>query len=81
MEGVGIFHGHLVYFMAIWYILWPYGIDYGYLLHCPQFWYVLPRKIWQPCFKCQIFLLALKKLTHFKCFFPTFYRGKKYVTF
>jgi hypothetical protein len=21
----GIFYGHLVYFMAIWYILWPFG--------------------------------------------------------
>jgi hypothetical protein len=26
MEDVGIFYGHLVYFMAIWYILWPFGI-------------------------------------------------------
>jgi hypothetical protein len=26
MEDVGIFYGRLVYFMAIWYILWPFGI-------------------------------------------------------
>jgi hypothetical protein len=22
----GLFYGHLVYFVAIWYILWPFGI-------------------------------------------------------
>jgi hypothetical protein len=32
----GIFYGHLVHFVAIWYIF------------CP-FWYSAPRKIWQPC--------------------------------
>jgi hypothetical protein len=26
VEDVGQFHGHLVYFTAIWYILWPFGI-------------------------------------------------------
>jgi hypothetical protein len=26
---------HLVYFMAIWYILWPFGIFYGYLVFFP----------------------------------------------
>jgi hypothetical protein len=25
MEDVGIFYGHLVNFMAIWSILWPFG--------------------------------------------------------
>jgi hypothetical protein len=25
MENAGIFYGHLVYFTAIWYILWPCG--------------------------------------------------------
>jgi hypothetical protein len=29
----GIFYGHLVYFMAIWYILWPFGIFYGPLVY------------------------------------------------
>jgi hypothetical protein len=30
MKDVGIFYVHLEYFMAIWYILWP-------------FWYIYPR--------------------------------------
>jgi hypothetical protein len=45
----------LVNFMAIWYILVPFGIFYGYLIHFvlslvhfAPFWYVVPRKIWQP---------------------------------
>jgi hypothetical protein len=25
MENVGIFYGHLEYFLVIWYILWPFG--------------------------------------------------------
>jgi hypothetical protein len=33
-----IFYGHLVYFMAIWYILWPFGIFFPVLI-----------KVWQPC--------------------------------
>jgi hypothetical protein len=33
MEDVGIFYGHSVYFMAIWYILWLFGIFYGYLVY------------------------------------------------
>jgi hypothetical protein len=45
----GIFCGHLVYFVAIWYILWPFGIPtlctFGIFF---PFWYVGPRKIWQP---------------------------------
>jgi hypothetical protein len=31
-------------FVAIWYILWSFGIFFGI------FWYVVPRKIWQPWF-------------------------------
>jgi hypothetical protein len=31
----GIFNGHLVHFVVIWYIFFP-------------FWYVVPIKIWQP---------------------------------
>jgi hypothetical protein len=26
MENVGIFYGHLEFFMATWYILWSFGI-------------------------------------------------------
>jgi hypothetical protein len=32
MENVGIFYDHLVYYMAIWYNLWPFGIIYGHLV-------------------------------------------------
>jgi hypothetical protein len=45
MKDVGIFCGQLVYFVAIWYILWLFGIF-------SQFWYDVHRKIWQPwCWK------------------------------
>jgi hypothetical protein len=37
----------LVYFRAIWYILWSFGIFYGIFF---PFWYVEPRKLWQPWF-------------------------------
>jgi hypothetical protein len=30
MKDVGKFYGHLVYFTAISYILWPFGIFYGH---------------------------------------------------
>jgi hypothetical protein len=29
-EGVRIFYCHFVYFMAIWYILWPFGMFVGH---------------------------------------------------
>jgi hypothetical protein len=31
----------LVYFTAIWYILWPFGILYGHLVYCMVNWYIL----------------------------------------
>jgi hypothetical protein len=37
------FSAILVYFMAIWFSAWSFG------LFLP-FWYVVPRKIWQPFF-------------------------------
>jgi hypothetical protein len=37
----GLFYGHFVYFVAIWYILWLFGIFF-------LFWYVVPLKLWQP---------------------------------
>jgi hypothetical protein len=49
MEEVSIFYVHLVYFTAIWYNLWPFGIFVGYLVQFPPFWQVVPRKIRQPC--------------------------------
>jgi hypothetical protein len=33
MEGPGKLYVHLVYFMAIWYSLWPFGIFNGYLVY------------------------------------------------
>jgi hypothetical protein len=51
MEDVGIFYVHLVNFPAISHILWPFGIFSTVLVHFYPFWYVVPRKIWQPCFK------------------------------
>jgi hypothetical protein len=45
MEDVGIFHGPLIYFTAIWYfkaiwyILWPFGIFYGPLIYFTAIWY------------------------------------------
>jgi hypothetical protein len=44
IEDVRIFYGHLVYFTAIWSVLWPFGILYGYLVYFSPFWYVVPRK-------------------------------------
>jgi hypothetical protein len=53
MEDVGKFYGHFVYFTAIWYTLWPFGIICGHFgIHFP-FWCVAPRKIWQPCIQHQ----------------------------
>jgi hypothetical protein len=40
----GQISGYLVYFMALWYILWSFGIF-------SPFWYIVERKIWQPCFQ------------------------------
>jgi hypothetical protein len=40
--GVGIFYGHLVYFVVIWYILLLFfGVFF-------PLWYFVLRKIWQP---------------------------------
>jgi hypothetical protein len=41
MENVGIFYGHLVYFIAIWYTLWPFGILYSHLVYFIDIWYTL----------------------------------------
>jgi hypothetical protein len=48
--------------VAIWYILWPFGIFYCHLVYFVAIWYILlsfgiyfsywyvaPRKIWQSC--------------------------------
>jgi hypothetical protein len=36
MLHVGLFHGHLVYFTAIWYILWLFGIFSPVLVYCTK---------------------------------------------
>jgi hypothetical protein len=48
MEDADIFYGHLVYFMTIWYILWPFGQYYGRFGVFFPSWYAVPRKICQP---------------------------------
>jgi hypothetical protein len=40
-NGVDIYYGHLVYFTAIWYILWPFGIFCGHLVYFVAIWYIL----------------------------------------
>jgi hypothetical protein len=50
----------LIYFTSISNILHTFGIFYDHLgstfcvhlVHFFWFWYHVPRKIWQPCFKC-----------------------------
>jgi hypothetical protein len=50
MKDVGIIYCHLVYFMAIWYILWPFGI----CIFCSHFgifspfWFLAPKKSGNP---------------------------------
>jgi hypothetical protein len=41
MEDAGIFYGHLVYFVAIWYILWPLGIFCSHWVYFVAIWYIL----------------------------------------
>jgi hypothetical protein len=55
MVNVGIFYDNLEYFTAIWYNLWPLGINIwpfgkvcGNLEYFSQFGMFGPRKIWQP---------------------------------
>jgi hypothetical protein len=55
MEDDGLFYVPLVYFIAIWYILWPSGIFYCHLVYFCPFWYVIQRKIWQPRLKGKFF--------------------------
>jgi hypothetical protein len=43
-KDVGIFYGHLVYFTAISYMLWQFGIFSGHFGIFFHFWYVVPKK-------------------------------------
>jgi hypothetical protein len=47
MENRGIFYDHLVYFMAVGNISWPFGTFCVRFVHFLQFWYHVPIKIWQ----------------------------------
>jgi hypothetical protein len=48
MEDVGIFYGHLVHFMVIWYILWTFGIFCGNLVYFPRFGILYQEKSVNP---------------------------------
>jgi hypothetical protein len=39
MKDVGIFYGHLVYLMDIWFILWPFGLFNVHLVYFMAIWY------------------------------------------
>jgi hypothetical protein len=58
------FYGDLVYFTAIWYSLWPFGILYGYLVYFFPFWYVVPKKIWQPWYIYVCVLISQNCIMH-----------------
>jgi hypothetical protein len=61
MEDVGIFYAHLGYFVAIWYILRPFGIFF-------RFWHLSPRKIWQPWFSAITYFQPIFKERFFSLF-------------
>jgi hypothetical protein len=64
MEDVALICVHLVYFVAVWYILWPFSIFCGRLVYLVAIWYTYfmviyytfspfwymycATKIWQP---------------------------------
>jgi hypothetical protein len=50
MKHVGVFYDTSEYFMAIWYILWPFGIVCGHLVYFSRIGMFRPREIWQPWF-------------------------------
>jgi hypothetical protein len=64
MKDVGKFYGHFVYFIDIWYIVWPFGIFCGQFGKFFPFWYVVPKKSGNPDLKSRI--LKLLSCKHFK---------------
>jgi hypothetical protein len=48
MENVVIFNGHLEYFTAFWFNLWPFGIVCGHFVYYSPFWYVWTKKSGNP---------------------------------
>jgi hypothetical protein len=53
MENVGIFYGHKEYFMAVCYILWPFG-------SLVVFWYIFPCLVF--CVKKNLATLILSSM-------------------
>jgi hypothetical protein len=56
---IGLFYCHLVYIVAIWYILRIFGIFL-------RFWYVVPRKIRQPWCRRERLLIFESSAFHLK---------------
>jgi hypothetical protein len=48
MEGAGIIYGHLVYFTATLYILWPFGLLCSYLVYFYRFGMLYQQKSGNP---------------------------------
>jgi hypothetical protein len=70
MENLGIFYGHLVYFMAIWSILLLLEIFYAHLVHFVVIWYIFPRfgilyqeKSGNPAYNHKLYQRAIKYIT------------------
>jgi hypothetical protein len=59
IEDVGIFYSLLVYFVAIWSNLWPFGIFYGYLVCFSRFGMLYPVKSGNPGFHSNVFAVTL----------------------
>jgi hypothetical protein len=56
----GLFYGHFVYFMVVWYVWGSLGIFF-------PFWYVVQRKIWQHC-RIPAWVQFENKCLHFSVF-------------
>jgi hypothetical protein len=52
MEDIGVLYGHVIYFMAIWYILRPFGKLHSYLVHFPRFGMLYHEKSGNPLLLC-----------------------------
>jgi hypothetical protein len=77
MENVGIFNGHLEYFLAIYVVcilfVWPFGVVCGPLVYFSRFGMFGPRKIWQPWFvPMQMYCSSTKQVStlHYSAWAP-----------
>jgi hypothetical protein len=57
MEDAGIFYGHLVHFMVLCYILWPFGIVRGNSVHFSRFGILNEEKSGNPALDPMTFTL------------------------